>query len=131
MTNLSSWNVLVVEDEVDAQDVVRMILQGCGAQVFIASSAEEALKILPEHPSPTVAVIDLALPNMNGWELLTALRSSPALSGIPAVAVTAYHSTVVAREAIQAGFAAYFPKPINSQTFAEDLVRAVSPSSHG
>jgi len=129
MTNLSNWNVLVVEDEVDAQEVVRMILQGCGAQVSTAFSAEEALKLLSEHPSPTVAVIDLALPTMNGWELLIALRSNPELSGIPAVAVTAYHSTVVAQEAIQAGFAAYFPKPINSVTFAEDLAKAVSTSS--
>jgi CheY-like chemotaxis protein len=125
MINLSSWNILVVEDEVDAQEVVRLILQGSGAQVFVASSAEEALEILKEHPLATIAVIDLALPNMNGWELLTTMRANPALSGIPAVAVTAYHSSTVAQEAIAAGFAAYFSKPINANTFAEDLAKVV------
>ena len=129
MISLVDWNVLVVEDEEDAQEVVRMILQGCGAQVAVASSAEEALKLLSEPPTPTVAVIDLALPSMNGWELLSTIRASPELSGIPAVAVTAYHSILVAQEAIQAGFAAYFPKPINSVTFAEDLAKAVSTKS--
>jgi CheY-like chemotaxis protein len=129
MTKFSDWKVLVVEDEADAQDVVRMILQSSGAQVFIASSAEEALKLLKDHPIPTVAVFDLALPSMNGWELLNTFRSSPELSGIPVVAMTAYHSTQVAQEAIQAGFAAYFPKPINSMTFAEDLAKIVSMKS--
>jgi len=126
MTNLSDWKVLVIEDEADAQDVVRMILQGCGAQVFVASSAEEALELLTDHPVLTVVVTDLALPSMNGWELLSTLRSRSELSGTPVVAMTAYHSTQVAQEAIQAGFAAYIPKPINSMTFAEDLANIVS-----
>ena len=129
MTNLSDWKVLVVEDEADAQDVVRLILQSCGAQVFVASTAEDALKLLKDNLVPTVALTDLALPSMNGWEFLSTLRSRPELSGIPVVAMTAYHSTQVAQEAIQAGFAAYFPKPINSMTFAEDLEKIVATKS--
>lgn len=126
MANLSSWEILVVEDEKDAQEVLEMLLQGHGARVHVATTGEDALEILTGHTAPTVAVIDLALPAMNGWELLAAMRATPALAGIPAVAVTAYHSTAVAREVIEAGFVAYFPKPINTQTFAEDLVRALS-----
>ena len=106
-----------------------MVLEVCGADVLKASSGEEALTLLAEHPSTRVALIDLALPTMNGWELLSTLRSRPELSGIPAVAVTAYHSTQVAQEAIQAGFAAFFPKPINAVTFAEDLAKVVSAKS--
>jgi CheY-like chemotaxis protein len=129
MANLNGWTVLVIEDEVDGQDVVRMLLEGCGAQVLIADTAEAALRILGEHRMPvSVAVADLALPEMNGWELLEAMKANPALAGIPVVALTAYHSTVVAQEALQAGFAAFFPKPINSITFADDLVRATQKS---
>jgi CheY-like chemotaxis protein len=124
MIDLSSWHVLVVEDEADAQEVVCMVLQGHGAQVSTAFTGEEALEMLNARP-PTVAVIDLALPNMDGWELLKAMRADPDLVNVPAVAMTAYHSTNVAKEAIAAGFAAYFPKPINSHTFAKDLVGAV------
>jgi CheY-like chemotaxis protein len=93
--------------------------------VAAAYTAEEALQIL-RNMQPTVAIIDLALPAMDGWGLLQAMRSDPALSDVPAVAMTAYHSTNVAQEAIAAGFAAYFPKPINARTFVEDLVKAVS-----
>jgi CheY-like chemotaxis protein len=124
MIDLSSWHVLVVEDEADAQEVVCMVLQGHGAQVSTAFTGEEALEMLNARP-PTVAVIDLALPNMDGWELLKAMRSNPDLINVPAVAMTAYHSTNVAKEAIAAGFVAYFPKPINSHTFAQDLVGAI------
>jgi len=122
--DLSQWQVMLVEDEVDAQDVVIPILEHYGASVLAAFTAEEALTLM-RAKHPTIAIIDLALPQMNGWELLEALRADPALADIPAVAITAYHSTNVAQEAIAAGFKAFFPKPINARTFAEDLVSAI------
>ena len=126
---LQDWTVLVVDDEADASEVVRLLLEGCGAEVILAPSAEHALSILTEtNQQMTAIVADLALPNMTGWDLLKALKATPALSQIPAVAVTAYHSTTTAREATQAGFAAYFSKPINSKTFVEDLIKAINTS---
>lgn len=122
--DLSQWQVMLVEDEVDAQDVVIPILEHYGACVSTAFTAEEALTLM-RAKHPTIAIIDLALPQMNGWELLEALRADPALADIPAVAITAYHSTNVAQEAIAAGFKAFFPKPINARTFAEDLISAI------
>ena len=120
MANLSGWRVLLVEDEVDAQDVVVPLLDYHGMKVKTAFSGEEAMEILT-HEKPDLVITDLALPNMNGWELLASMRSNPGLADVPAVAITAYHSTNVAQEAIQAGFAAYFPKPISARTFVEDL----------
>lgn|SRR5574341_385860 len=125
MSDLSTWQVLLVEDEPDAQDVVITLLKQHAMSVATAYTAEEALQLL-RNMQPTVAIIDLALPAMDGWGLLQAMRSDPALARVPAVAMTAYHSTNVAQEAIAAGFAAYFPKPINARTFVEDLVKAVS-----
>ncbi len=122
--DLSQWQVVLVEDEVDAQDVVIPLLTQHGASVSAVATGEEALELIREKP-PTVVLADLALPRMNGWELLQELRSDPRLADIPAVAITAYYSTTVAREAIEAGFAAFFPKPINARTFAEDLARVV------
>jgi len=63
---------------------------------------------------------------MNGWEMLKAMRADPLTAEIPAVAMTAFHSTTVAQEAIDAGFVAFFPKPINARTFVEDLERVLS-----
>jgi CheY-like chemotaxis protein len=127
MPDLSDWQVLLVDDEADAQAVVIPLLAHHGMAIRTAFTAEEALDIL-QSVHPTVAIIDLALPAMNGWELLESIRNNPALSDIPAVAVTAYYSTKVAQEAVAAGFAAFFPKPINARTFVEDLVIAVGES---
>lgn len=125
MDELANWSVLLVEDEVDAQDVVTSLLHQYEISVTNAYSGEDALSLLQDN-RPTLAIIDLALPNMDGWQLLETMRSDPALADIPAVAMTAYHSTHVAQEAVAAGFAAYFPKPINARTFVEDLVNVLT-----
>ena len=121
MHNLAGWNVLIVEDEHDAHEVLTSVLHHCNAEVESVYTGEEALSRLREY-TPTVAIIDLALPGMNGWELFEEMKSTPEYAGIPAVAMTAYHSTSVAQEAINVGFIAYFPKPVNTMTFVEDLV---------
>lgn len=125
MEELANWHVLLVEDEVDAQDVVTSLLHQYQISVTSAYSGEDAITLLQTN-HPTVAIIDLALPNMDGWQLLEMMRSDPTLADIPAVAMTAYHSTHVAQEAIAAGFTAYFPKPINARTFVEDLVNVLT-----
>lgn len=112
---------MLVEDEPDAQEVVKSLLSVYDIEVTTAFSGEDALEVLAVR-QPTLAIIDLALPNMDGWQLLASMRADPALAGIPAIAMTAYHSTHVAQEAVAAGFAAYFPKPINAHTFVDDLV---------
>ena len=124
MIDLSNWKILVVEDEVDAQDMIAMILRQHGTTLTIVPTAEDALEFLQQE-RPTVVISDLSLPSMDGWQLLKSVQSNPALSGIPVVAITAYHSIRVAQEAIAAGFVAYFPKPIGVRTFVEDLVNAV------
>jgi CheY-like chemotaxis protein len=62
---------------------------------------------------------------MDGWGFLENIRDTPSTSGIPTIAVTAYHSLDVARKAIAAGFDAYFPKPIDSRSFVTELMRIV------
>jgi CheY-like chemotaxis protein len=60
---------------------------------------------------------------MDGWGLLSTIRNNPKTASIPAVAVTAFHSSNVAQEAIKAGFDAYFPKPIEATSFVRELER--------
>jgi CheY-like chemotaxis protein len=124
MTNLSSWRVLVVEDEQDSMEVVCDVLEHHNIQTYEAGSAEQALAMI-EQLQPTFAILDLALPQMDGWGLLQAMRSNPATAHIPAVAVTAYHSANVAVAATHAGFAAYFSKPIEATSFVSELERVV------
>ena len=119
---MDDWQVLIVEDETDSAEVVARILTFQNISHVVANNAEDALTLL-ESEVPTMVVIDLALPGMSGWELLRAMRDNPSTAHVPAVAVTAYHSTNVAQEAIKAGFDTYFPKPIEATTFVRELER--------
>lgn len=118
--SLGNWHVLVVEDEADSMELVRGILEYHNITSTGASTAEEALEILQEM-LPTLIIIDLSLPEMDGWGLLQALQSDPQFDNIARVAITAYHTPQVANDAIEAGFDAYFAKPIDATSFVREL----------
>jgi len=121
---MNSWYVLVVEDDPDGQEVVTRMLQHHGIPAVMADSGETAITLLNEVQY-TAAVIDLALPGIDGWMVLKAIRQNPTTAHLPCVAVTAFHSADVAVKAIQAGFDAYFPKPLDATSFVRELQRVV------
>jgi CheY-like chemotaxis protein len=120
MSNLSDWQVLVIEDEDDSMEVVRGLLEHHGIQSVGVTTGEDALEAVKEF-SPTLILVDLALPGVNGWELLEHFNGMPALRNVPRVAMTAYHTAELAEQAIEAGFSAYFPKPLDATSFVREL----------
>jgi CheY-like chemotaxis protein len=123
--NVNTWNVIVVEDTYDDQQLVSRILEHYGARVLIAKNGNECLQLLSQM-EPTVIITDLSMPGKDGWQMLVAIRSNVDMAHIPVIAMTAYHSTDVAEDAMKAGFDGYFPKPINPQTFVGRLVEIIS-----
>lgn len=117
--------VLVVEDEPDGQEVVKGILDHFNISADAVATAEEAVLAL-ESDSYAAVVIDLALPGMDGMELLAAIRTNEGTAGLPCIAVTAFHASVVKQQALQAGFDAYFPKPLGDVAFVQELERIIS-----
>jgi CheY-like chemotaxis protein len=120
----NEWRILVIEDEPDSIEVVREMFEYNGIQSWAAGTAEDALKMIPAV-QPNVFVVDLTLPGMDGWTFLKTVRKNPATANIPAVAMTAFHSINLARQAIEAGFAAYFPKPLDSTSFVRELAKII------
>src|SRR5579859_586237 len=119
---MSDLNVLVVEDELDGQQVVSRLLGKIELTTESVGTAEEAINRLQESRY-LGAVIDLALPGMDGIQLIHAIRRNPETATLPCIAITAYHSSKVKKEVMDAGFNAYFAKPLETDTFARDLVR--------
>ncbi len=122
--SVNDWQVVVIDDEPDSLELVQGILEHHGIYSIGCMSAEAALDVCADV-IPTLFVIDLALPQMDGWGLLEALQSEVALQAVPRVAITAYHTPQLANEAIDAGFDAYFPKPIDATAFVRELVSIV------
>lgn len=117
---MSEIRILVVEDEIDGQEVVSSILELDGLHVDVVGNATSALQNL-EHTSYDIAIIDIALPDMDGWDLLGAIRQQPHLTTMPCMAITAFHDSSVKQKSIEVGFNAYLPKPLHAQ----DLIRVV------
>jgi CheY-like chemotaxis protein len=81
--------VLVVEDEQEAADLLRMILEREGCEVIVRTDGKSALETARELPRPDLVLLDLELPGgMDGRALLDTMRSDPSLSGIPVVVVS-------------------------------------------
>jgi CheY-like chemotaxis protein len=81
--------VLVVDDDPDLLTLVELQLRHHGHEVTTANGGEQALALVDANGRPDVAVLDVAMPGMNGFELLETLRRRPATTGLPAVFLSA------------------------------------------
>jgi CheY-like chemotaxis protein len=122
---MAAIRLLVVEDDQDGQEVVGRLLRFHRLDYDVVGSAEDALTLMAQK-SYTGAIIDLALPQMDGWSLLETIRTNPNTAHMKCVAVTAYHSAEVAVKAIEHGFKAYFAKPLEATSFVREVQRVVS-----
>jgi CheY-like chemotaxis protein len=113
--------VLVVEDEPDGQEVVCSILEHHNIASESVGTAEQAIEILSTRRFNAI-IIDFALPRMDGLTLLKTIRSAPAMADIPCLVVTAFHTSSIKRQFLDAGANGYLTKPVSG----EDLVREVN-----
>ncbi|MDB6140279.1 MAG: multi-sensor hybrid histidine kinase [Verrucomicrobiaceae bacterium] len=112
-TSLAGLRVLAVDDEKDSRDLLKRVLEDCGAQVIPASSAQEALALLTaEHPD--VLVSDIGMPEMDGYDFIRRVRAlAPGDGGkTPAVALTAFARSEDRTRALVAGFLTHISKPV-------------------
>lgn len=121
--DLGGLQILVVDDEADAREVVAATLSRTGASVVAAASVDEALDAL-SRSRPDLVISDIAMPEQDGFDLIRRLRELPIELGgqIPALALTAYAREEDRQRAITAGFQFHLTKPLNPGS----LLRAIS-----
>jgi CheY-like chemotaxis protein len=117
---LANRGVLVVEDDQDARDLLITVLRTNGAKVAAADSFQTAIEVLKQF-IPDVLVLDIGLPEYNGYALIAKIRSQPLTRQIPAIAVTAFASPTDRDTALASGFQAHISKPFDP----ENLVRVI------
>jgi signal transduction histidine kinase/ActR/RegA family two-component response regulator len=118
-TRLDGISVLAVDDERDAGLAIKALLNGFGAEVRVADSADQALRMLNEW-TPDVIVSDIGMPGMDGLDLMREIRKSDAKRGgeIPALALTAYGRVDDKIKIIEAGYQAHVIKPVDASELA-------------
>ena len=101
--------ILVVDDEASVQDLLRRVLEPVGYQIVEAADGLEALQQI-HTARPDLILLDVVMPNLDGWGVLQQIRSTPALQAIPVVLVSGH---VVADDSqVQAwGAVGLLPKP--------------------
>jgi PAS domain S-box-containing protein len=115
---LNDLAILVVDDERDSREMLGMVLEQRGATVFQSDSAESALETLGKH-SVQLIIADIAMPRIDGCELMRRIRASG--SRIPSIAVTAFARSDDRQAALESGYSTYLAKPIDGR----QLVRTV------
>jgi CheY-like chemotaxis protein len=106
-------HVFSVDDEPDARDLLRAVLEGQGAKVTSFSGGEEALAAL-ETTKPTVLICDVGMPKMDGFQMIRTLRAKePRSERIPALALTAFARAEDRKRSLVAGYQAHLAKPFD------------------
>jgi CheY-like chemotaxis protein len=124
---MSEWRILIVEDDPDGQEMVATMLDYMNFPVEVVDNAEAAMELIAQgHVEYRAIIIDLALPGMDGWELLAHLQEDTYSAHIPCIAVTAFHTFKLREDAIRAGFSAYLPKPLDGMALGRELERLMA-----
>ena len=116
-------HALVVDDDRDSRNLLKTVLEYCGALVTVVASARDALRVL-QRVTPDVIVTDIAMPTNDGYWLVDQIRSRRAEDGgsVPIVAITAHGDEHGPQRTLAAGFQAHLRKPIDPW----ELCRAVA-----
>jgi CheY-like chemotaxis protein len=112
--------ILVVDDNRDAADSLRLVLEYSGHQVAVAYSGHDGLQAAEQY-QPDVVLCDLGLPGLDGYGVARQLRDNPTTAPARLIAVTAYGQDVDRRRSHEAGFEQHLVKPVDPDTLQRVL----------
>ena len=124
-----SRRILIIEDNEQNLYLVRFLLEKNGFEVAEARDGQAGLDYVKSRV-PDAILLDIQLPEMDGYAVARALRQNPDLKRVPIVAVTSYAMVGDRERALEAGCNAYIEKPIDPETFVgevEEALRDLSP----
>jgi CheY-like chemotaxis protein len=124
--HLNTSRIIVVDDEADSLELLKVILEQEGAIISTFCSPKAALQALTQSCFDLL-ISDIGMPDIDGYDLIAAIRTaSPLNQAIPAIALTAFVGESNKRQAIAAGYQAHIAKPINPQELLEVSSRLVA-----
>ncbi len=123
-------NILLIEDNEQNMYLCTFILESRRHLVKQAWSGREGVAAARNEP-PDLIILDIQLPEMDGYAVARELKKDPATAGIPVVAVTSYAMAGDRDRVLAAGCDGYMEKPINPETFIREIERHLTSSERG
>ncbi len=122
-TNIMRPIILIAEDYDDNRELLRLLLASANYDVREARNGKECLDLARANP-PDLIMVDLSMPELDGWEVFKALKASSQTAHIPCVAVTA-HTDRDRTKALQSGFSDFVGKPFKTEELLLTVARIV------
>ena len=119
-----SPTILIAEDYDDNRELLRLLLANANYHVREARNGQECLEQAYENP-PDLIMVDLSMPQLDGWEVFKALKANALTAHIPCVAVTAHNDRDRDR-ALRSGFSDFVGKPFKTEELLLTVRRLVS-----
>ena len=120
-----SLRVLVVDDASDVRNLIGAHLKRGGHQVLLAEDASEALAIAMDA-KPDLAIVDIMMPGMNGYELTQTLREMPITQDLPIIVLTARAGGADRAHAYRVGADSFIQKPFELQRLTDEIATVMS-----
>src|SRR5262245_61547650 len=115
--------ILIADDYDDNRELLKLLLQSASYDVREARDGFECVECAREI-LPDLIMVDLSMPELDGWEVFRTLKADPRTAQIPFVAVTA-HTQRDCQRALREGFNAFVPKPFKTEEMLETVARVV------
>ncbi len=117
--------ILVVDDKPSSRELVRTVLTSQNYEVIEASDGREALDRM-RADIPDLVLLDLHMPVLDGYGVVAAARSDPALAAVPMIALTASAMAGDRERALTAGFNSYLAKPVSLSVLRTEIARLLA-----
>ena len=121
-------NILVVDDSEDMRDLLQRLLERAGYRVVLAEDGQASLTQAKLH-HPNLILMDLSLPDIDGWEAVRHLRKMPEFQLTPIIAVTAHVSPQESVRAMAAGCTSHIGKPFDRKLLLQEVARLLTGNS--
>jgi CheY-like chemotaxis protein len=109
----SGEKVLIVDDDIRNVFALTSVLEQHGLSVLYAENGREGIEVLEQHDDVTVVLMDIMMPEMDGYATTTAIRRMPQFAGLPIIALTAKAMKGDREKAIESGASDYVTKPVD------------------
>ena len=119
--DLLGKSVLVVDDDIRNIFALSSVLERRGMKVFTANTGNEAIQLLESTPELSIVLMDIMMPEMDGYQTMQKIRENPAFRRLPIVALTAKAMKGDREKCFEAGASDYLAKPVNTEQLLSAL----------